>query len=200
MRFYKSRQDFACQPYVHFHITDFSKLSYPASVPRPVVPAPNWSLPSQSDSYKKSLWKVRSSSSAAESLSCPLLPASSGNIPMPHKAHAHHSILNKHLSVVRSVDVTTEMNFSKPSVSVALKNLKSRGYITVSKDGYLHLTDEGRKIAESVYERHTLLTDWFLALPDGKHHSWHSSCLPDNLRTHSHRMLVPFSYCVPYWQ
>ena len=73
-------------------------------------------------------------------------------------------ILNKRLSVVRSIDVATEMNFSKPSVSVAVKNLKNRGYITVSEDGYLLLTDEGRKIAESVYERHTLLTDWLVHL------------------------------------
>ena len=67
-------------------------------------------------------------------------------------------ILSRRLSAVRSIDVATELNFSKPSVSVAVKNLKNRGYITVSEDGYLHLTDEGRKIAESVYERHTLLT------------------------------------------
>ncbi|MDE6600997.1 MAG: metal-dependent transcriptional regulator [Lachnospiraceae bacterium] len=56
------------------------------------------------------------------------------------------------------------MNYSKPSVSVAVKNLKSRGYITVSEDGHLHLTDEGQRIAESVYERHTLLTDWLIHL------------------------------------
>lgn len=45
-----------------------------------------------------------------------------------------------------------------------MKNLKNRGYITVTPEGYLHLTDEGRKIAESVYERHTLLTDWLVHL------------------------------------
>ena len=73
-------------------------------------------------------------------------------------------ILSRRLSVVRSIDVATELNFSKPSVSVAMKNLKNRGYITVSPEGYLHLTDEGRKIAESVYERHTLLTDWLVHL------------------------------------
>ncbi len=73
-------------------------------------------------------------------------------------------ILSRRLPAVRSVDVATAMDFSKPSVSVAVKNLKSRGYITVSEDGYLHLTDEGRTIAESVYERHTLLTDWLVHL------------------------------------
>ena len=73
-------------------------------------------------------------------------------------------ILSSRLSVVRSIDVATELDFSKPSVSVAVKNLKNRGYITVSEEGFLHLTDEGRKIAESVYERHTLLTDWLVHL------------------------------------
>ena len=73
-------------------------------------------------------------------------------------------ILSSRLSVVRSIDVATELNFSKPSVSVAVKNLKNRGYITVSEEGFLHLTEDGRKIAESVYERHTLLTDWLVHL------------------------------------
>ncbi len=73
-------------------------------------------------------------------------------------------ILSKRLSVVRSIDVATELNFSKPSVSVAMKNLKNREYITVSKEGYLYLTETGKKIAESVYERHTLLTDWLVHL------------------------------------
>ena len=73
-------------------------------------------------------------------------------------------ILSKRFSAVRSIDVATELNFSKPSVSVAVKNMKNRGYITVSADGYLQLTDEGKKMAERVDERHTLLTDWLIHL------------------------------------
>lgn len=73
-------------------------------------------------------------------------------------------ILSKRLSIVRSIDVATELDFSKPSVSVAMKNLKNRGYITVSEDGHLHLTKEGQIIAENVYERHTLLADWLVYL------------------------------------
>lgn len=73
-------------------------------------------------------------------------------------------ILSKRLSAVRSIDVATELHYSKPSVSVAVKNLKGRGYITVSEEGYLHLTEDGRKIAENVYERHTLLADWLVYL------------------------------------
>ena len=73
-------------------------------------------------------------------------------------------ILSNRLSVVRSIDVATELSYSKPSVSIAMKNLRNREYITVSEEGYLRLTDEGRRIAESVYERHTLLTDWLVHL------------------------------------
>lgn len=73
-------------------------------------------------------------------------------------------ILSKRLSVVRSINVAAELDFSKPSVSIAMKNLKNRGYITVSEEGYLHLTKEGQTIAENVYERHTLLTDWLVHL------------------------------------
>ena len=73
-------------------------------------------------------------------------------------------ILSRRLPTVRSIDVASELNFSKPSVSVAVKNLKNRGYTLVSEDGYLHLTDEGQKIAENVYERHTLLADWLIYL------------------------------------
>lgn len=73
-------------------------------------------------------------------------------------------VLSKRLSDVRSIDVAGELGFSKPSVSVAMKNLRNRGYITVSEDGYLLLTDQGRELAENVYERHTLLTDWLIHL------------------------------------
>lgn len=73
-------------------------------------------------------------------------------------------VLSRRLSGVRSIDVANELNFSKPSVSVAMKNLKNRGYITVGEDGYITLSDSGKELAESVYERHTLLTEWLVHL------------------------------------
>ena len=73
-------------------------------------------------------------------------------------------ILNRRLPAVRSIDVANELNFSKPSISVAMKNLKTRRYITMSEEGYILLTNEGRKLAENIYERHTLLTDWLVHL------------------------------------
>lgn len=65
---------------------------------------------------------------------------------------------------VRSIDIVNELEFSKPSVSVAMKNLRENGYITVDKDGYIRLTDKGLEIAEKMYERHTLLSQWPIKL------------------------------------
>lgn len=69
-------------------------------------------------------------------------------------------VLGKSLPVVRSVDIANEMGFKKSSVSVAMKNLRTKGYITVSDAGYISLTESGREIADMIYERHTLLSSW----------------------------------------
>lgn len=66
--------------------------------------------------------------------------------------------------VVRGVDIAAEMGFSKPSVSVAMKNLRSEGCVTVDKNGSISLTDKGREIAERVYERHLLFTEWLVSM------------------------------------
>ena len=65
---------------------------------------------------------------------------------------------------VRSVDIAAEMDFSKPSVSVAMKNLREEGCISVDKNGYISLTKTGREIAERVYERHLLFTSWLTSM------------------------------------
>ena len=65
---------------------------------------------------------------------------------------------------VRSVDVAAELEFSKPSVSVAMKNLREDNCIKVDDNGYITLTKRGREIAERVYERHLLFTDWLVSL------------------------------------
>ena len=72
--------------------------------------------------------------------------------------------LSKKLPVVRSVDVANELDFKKSSVSVAMKNLREKEYIIVSKEGYITLTDAGREIADMIYERHELLTTWLVRL------------------------------------
>lgn len=73
-------------------------------------------------------------------------------------------ILKKRLGDVRSIDIVNELNFAKPSVSVAMKNLRENGYVEMDGNGYLSLTDKGRVIAETMYERHTLLSDWLITL------------------------------------
>lgn len=69
-------------------------------------------------------------------------------------------ILSKKLPVVRSVDIATELDFKKPSVSVAMKKLRTSGHITVSPEGYIQLTESGKEIANQIYERHLLLSSW----------------------------------------
>ena len=73
-------------------------------------------------------------------------------------------ILNRQLANVRSIDIANELNYSKPSVSVAMKNLRQKGYITVSEDGFIRLTEEGCALAETVYERHSVLSQWLIRL------------------------------------
>jgi Mn-dependent DtxR family transcriptional regulator len=73
-------------------------------------------------------------------------------------------VLGKRKGMVRSIDIANELNFSKPSVSVAMKNLRENGYIVVSPGGYISLLPAGLEIAEKIYERHTLLTDWLTNL------------------------------------
>ncbi|MCX4265316.1 MAG: metal-dependent transcriptional regulator [Firmicutes bacterium] len=65
---------------------------------------------------------------------------------------------------VRSIDIAHHLGFSRPSVSIAMKNLRENGYINVSPDALITLTPKGREIAERVYERHQVLTDCLLRL------------------------------------
>lgn len=65
---------------------------------------------------------------------------------------------------VRSIDIVNEMNFSKPSVSVAMKQFRENGYILMDENGYISLTEKGLAIAEKVYERHTVLTKCLMQL------------------------------------
>ena len=73
-------------------------------------------------------------------------------------------LLSRRLPVVRSIDIANEMDFSKPSVSVAMKNLRAKDYITVSEEGYIQLTPSGQQLASNVCERHSLIRDWLISL------------------------------------
>ena len=73
-------------------------------------------------------------------------------------------MLSKQLPVVRSIDIASELNFSKPSVSVAMKHLREDGCIEVNPSGFITLTLKGMEIASTIYERHTVLSKWLISL------------------------------------
>lgn len=73
-------------------------------------------------------------------------------------------VLSQENEFVRSVDIANHLGFSKPSVSVAMKKLKESGFIAMDPYGKVSLTDEGREIAEQVYERHTVISGWLTSI------------------------------------
>lgn len=73
-------------------------------------------------------------------------------------------ILAKKKVNVRSVDVAAELGYSKPSVCVAMRNLREKGYILTDSDGLITLTDTGKEIAENVFQRHETITNWLMKL------------------------------------
>ena len=73
-------------------------------------------------------------------------------------------MLQEQKGSVRSIDIAVAMGYSKPSVSVAMKNLRNRDLIVMSDNGHISLTPEGQAMAETVYERHSLLSGWLIEL------------------------------------
>lgn len=73
-------------------------------------------------------------------------------------------ILREHLGNVRSIDIVNETGYTKPSISVAMKKLRSNGLITMDKSGYIYLTQEGERIATDTYKKHCLLKKFFMSL------------------------------------
>ena len=73
-------------------------------------------------------------------------------------------VLTKNGHSARSIDVCEFMGYSKPSVSRAVSLLKNGGYITVDNEGFLTLTEAGLEIAQKIYERHTVLTDFLISI------------------------------------
>lgn len=85
-------------------------------------------------------------------------------------------MLQKRLGQVRSIDIANEMNFTKPSVSVAMKNLREKAYITMSENGMISLTESGHKRAENVLERHTILSDWLISIGVSRQTALEDAC------------------------
>ena len=85
-------------------------------------------------------------------------------------------MLGKAKGNVRSIDIATALSFSKSSVSVAMKNLRENGYILMDKDGFIALTEKGHEIAETIYERHTLLSSFLMYLGVSKETATQDAC------------------------
>ncbi len=88
------------------------------------------------------------------------------------------TILNLHSKNghVRSIDIAHELSFSKPSVSVAMKNLREKGYITIDDNGGITLTLQGMKIAEDISERHQIIAAALIALGVDPETAFEDSC------------------------
>lgn len=73
-------------------------------------------------------------------------------------------ILSHRGNPIRSIDIANELDYSKPSISIAMKKLSAAGQITVDAGGYITLTAKGQELAQKIYDRHVLISDWLIAL------------------------------------
>lgn len=85
-------------------------------------------------------------------------------------------MLQNSIGQVRSIDIANSLEYSKPSVSIALKKLKASGHIHISESGYVTLTDKGYEIASLVLDKHNLLTEFLIALGVSKETAYKDAC------------------------
>ena len=91
---------------------------------------------------------------------------------------------------VRSIDVVNELEYSKASVSVAMKNLKTKGYIGMDAEGHITLTAKGLKIAETMYERHVAISEWLMFLGVDKKTAIHDACKMEHVMSEKSFMAI----------
>ena len=112
--------------------------------------------------------------------------------------------LSKKLPVVRSVDIATELTFTKPSVSVAMKKLRQKGHIEVSSAGFITLTESGKSIGKSIYERHEVISHWLESLGVDPQIASDDACRMEHvlseetfeaIKGHIHRTSTTYSPC-----
>lgn len=90
-------------------------------------------------------------------------------------------VLSKKNPNVRSIDVAIDLNYKKPSVSVAMKNLRENGFISIDEGGNLKLTEKGLQIAETMLERHTLLSEWLIHMGVSKDVAVEDACRMEHI-------------------
>lgn len=93
-------------------------------------------------------------------------------------------ILQMKNGTVRSIDIANELEFSKPSVSIAMKNLRNNGYIEMDKSGEIKLLPAGREIAMSIYEKHTVLKQFLIGLGVDEHTAAEDACRMEHVISH----------------
>lgn len=85
-------------------------------------------------------------------------------------------VLKNRLGLVRSIDIANEMGFSKPTISVAMKKYREDGLVSMDDQGFINLTEEGRNIAEKIYERHQVISYVLMALGVSEKHATEDAC------------------------
>ena len=90
-------------------------------------------------------------------------------------------VLDKKTGYVRSVDVATELGFSKPSISNAMKKLKSEGYVEIEDKGRIVLTEKGKAVAEGTYERHCVISHWLMHIGVSKETALEDACRMEHI-------------------
>ena len=84
--------------------------------------------------------------------------------------------LSNKLGQVRSIDIANELHYSKPSVSIAMKNLRNKDYVAVDENGYIYLTESGKELANNTLERHTLLFNWLISIGVSEETAYEDAC------------------------
>ena len=93
-------------------------------------------------------------------------------------------ILSKKKANVRSVDIATELGFSKPSVCVAMRNLREHGLISTDSDGLITLTEKGLDIAKNVFNRHETITKWLVSIGVSREQAAIDACRIEHVISH----------------
>ena len=103
-------------------------------------------------------------------------------------------MLKEQKGSVRSIDIAVAMGFSKPSVSIAMKNLRENGYISVDADGFITLEEPGLEIARRIYDRHRKLSDFFVALGVDPDIAAHDACkIEHDLSDETYSKMIAFA-------
>ncbi len=103
-------------------------------------------------------------------------------------------MLKEQKGSVRSIDIAVAMGFSKPSVSIAMKNLRENGYISVDADGFITLEEPGMEIARRIYDRHRKLTAFFVALGVDPDVAAHDACkIEHDLSEETYSKMIAFA-------